>query len=279
MRRKDGTAEFLKPFEMRAGYFPAREKSALRKGSRATVARWSPAGETKARCSGNLQHGVRKSYPRRHGIANHSVASVKALGDPYFVFTCEAKHGSMSVDKPRGTWVITLVNHSREGQHAALQVRAYTLAVRAFSELPRQDLCDAKHIVGKIAAGHRGFVPRVTCHLSPQEAGGSLLTGEGSGSYFMQMSHVRTPGNGRTTAAFPRPPSTQVQAWPGLWHRCMLRRLLPRRDEQGTCHFQAGEALSIDRYLFRSRDLGVLSRRASSLGWQGTERHSCDRMV
>lgn len=81
------------------------------KGSRrATVTRWSAAGETKERCSGNLQHSVRKGYPLRCGIANHSVASVKALGDPYFVFTDEAKHGIMLVGKPRGTWLITPVN-------------------------------------------------------------------------------------------------------------------------------------------------------------------------
>lgn len=86
------------------------EELAQRKGSRATVTRWSAAGETKERRSENLQHGVRKRYPLRCGIANHSVANVKALGDPYFVFTDEAKHGSMMVGKPRGTWLITLVN-------------------------------------------------------------------------------------------------------------------------------------------------------------------------
>lgn len=108
----------------------------------------------------------------------------------------------MLVDKPRGILGDHNRQHNREGQPAALQVRAYTLAVRAFSELPRQDLCEARHIVGEIAAGHRGFVPRVTCHLSLQEAGGSLLTSEGPGSYFMQMSHVRTPGSGRTKLLF-----------------------------------------------------------------------------
>lgn len=82
----------------------------MKSSRRATVSRWSAAGETKERCSGNLQHSVRKGYPLRCGIANHSVASVKTLGDPYFVFTDEAKHGSMLVGKPRETWLITLVN-------------------------------------------------------------------------------------------------------------------------------------------------------------------------
>lgn len=87
-------------------------------------------------------------------------------------------------------------------------VRAYTLDMRAFSELPRQDLCDAKPVVGKIAAG-RGFVPRVTCHLPVQEAGGSLLTGEGPGSYFMQMPHVQIPEVGKESCCFFRIHVTQ----------------------------------------------------------------------
>lgn len=116
------------------------------------------------------------------------------------------------------------------------------LDMRAFSELPRQDLCDAKPVVGKIAAG-RGFVPRVTCHLLVQEAGGSLLTGEWPGSYFMQMSHVRIPEIGKQSCCFFAFTSHRVQARPGLWQNRMLRRLLPRGDRPGTCHCQAGEAL------------------------------------
>lgn len=59
----------------------------------------------------------------RHGIANHSVASVRALGDPYFVFAHEAKHGITlcwltSLERPG--WMITLVNTSGGGRPACI---------------------------------------------------------------------------------------------------------------------------------------------------------------
>lgn len=142
---------------------------------------------------------------------------------PILFFTDEAMHGSTLVGKTRGTRLITLLNTVGNANCcvAVACVRAYTLAMRGFSELLRQDLCDVKPVVGKIAAG-RGFVPRVTCHLPVQEAGGSLLTGEGPGSYFMQMSHVRIPEIGKESCCFFASPSHRVQARPGLCQKRML---------------------------------------------------------
>lgn len=171
----------------------------------------------------------------RHGIANHSVASVRALGDPYFVFAHEAKHGITlcwltSLERPG--WMITLVNTVGEGRPAALQVRASTPSVRAFSELPRQDLCDAKHTVGKIAAGQRGFVPRVTCHLSLQEAQVARSSPVyGAGSDFMQMPHVRTPDLGQESCCFFASPSTQGAGTAGPWAKAHTATAPPARRQ------------------------------------------------
>ena len=147
------------------------------KGSRATVARWSAAEETKERCLGNLQHGVRNCYRLRHGIAHYSVASVKALGDPYFVFTEEAKHGSMLVGKPRGTWLITLANTVGEGHLAALQMCGLTHSPCGHFVHCRDKICampnplSGKLMQGTVVSFHVSLVTflseRWAAHFSP----------------------------------------------------------------------------------------------------------------
>lgn len=225
-----------------------------------------------------MQHGVRKGYPLRCGIANYSVASVKALGDPYFVLTGNAKHGSMLVGKPRRNLVDHICQHSRECQPAVLQVCGLTHSPCGYFLNCRDKICAMPNpLSGKLLQGAVSFhvslviflSKRRTAHFSPVK---------GLTAISCRCRTSESLNSERKAAAFSHARHT------GRRHGRALGKSAccdgSSRAATNQAHVISRLArLSVDRYLSCSKDLSVLSRRALSLGRRVTERQPCDRTV